>query len=440
MSQQISISSHFTYGKLFKFVFPSIVMMIFTSIYSVIDGFFISNFIGKTEFAAINFIWPYVMILGGAGFMIGTGGSAFVSKTIGENNRDDANRYFSMLVALTVILGVVISVLGIIFVRPVTILLGADEDMLEHCVTYGTVLLVFITFYMLQAVFQSMLAAADKPKLGLAVTVVAGVTNALLDALFIAVFKWGLVGAALATGIGQIVGGVIPIIYFLRPNDSLLRLKKTKLELKPLLSICYNGSSEFLTNVASSIVGMLYNAQLMKFFGQDGVSAYGVLMYVQLVFLAIVIGFSMGSAPIVSYNFGANDTKELKNVFKKSIISMSIAGVFLSALAQLLAVPLAKLFVSGDPHLYDLTVYAFRRFSFAFIFSGITIYASGFFTALNNGLLSAILSFSRALVFQSVFVLLFPAEYIWWAACATEICAFVTSISFFIANRKRYGY
>ena len=415
-------------------------MMIFTSIYGVIDGFFISNFIGKTPFAAINLVWPFVMILGGAGFMIGTGGSAYVSKTVGEGNRDDANRYFTMLVIFTLILGVILTVLGIIFIRPVCVLLGADENMIDHCVIYGTILLAFITFYMLQAVFQSMLAAAEKPRIGLLVTVIAGVTNAVLDALFIVVFKWKLVGAALATGIGQVLGGVIPLIYFLRPNKSLFRFKKTKLELKPLLSICGNGSSELLTNIASSIVSMLYNGQLMRFFGEDGVSAYGVLMYVQLVFLAIEIGFSMGSAPVVSYNYGADNKQELKNVFKMSMVSMSVAGILLSGLAQLLAVPLARIFVGYDQGLYDLTVYAFRRFSFAFIFSGITIYSSGFFTALNNGLVSAILSFTRSLIYQSVFVLLLPQNYIWWAACATEVCAFITATIFFATNKKRYGY
>lgn len=441
---EIKLSDHFTYRRLFRFVLPSVIMMICTSIYGVVDGYFISNFIGKTPFAAINVIWPFIMILGGTGFMLGTGGAALVAKTVGENDRDKANEYFTMIIIFTILLGAVLTILGDAFIRPISKLLGADESMLDHCVIYGRSVVSFVIFFMLQNVFQSFLAAAGKPRLGLIVTVLAGLTNAGLDYLFIVVFKWELIGAGLATGIGQVVGGVIPFVYFMTPNGSLLRFKKTKLELKPLLKVCGNGSSELLTNIASSIVGILYNLQLMSYIGENGVAAYGVLMYVQLVFLAIEIGYSIGSAPIISYNYGAKNTAELKNLFKKSMISMSISGIFLSALAQLLAAPLAKIFVGYDAQLYELTVFAFRRFSFAFIFTGITIYSSGFFTALNNGLISAILSFARSLVFNVSFVLFLPdifgVEGIWWASFATEVSAFIVSCVFFIVERKRYDY
>lgn len=440
----IQLSDHFTYKKLFKFVLPSIFMMIVTSIYGVIDGLFVSNFVGKTPFAAINLIMPFSMILGGMGFMIGTGGTALVSKILGENEQEKANRYFTLLIIFAVVLGVVLTAVGIAVMHPVAVLLGASEGMLEHSVLYGRIVVGFTTFYMLQNIFQSFLAAAEKPKLGLIVTLVAGCTNAALDALFIVAFKWGIVGAAVATGVGQVLGGVIPLVYFARKNDSLLKFVKPEFEIRPILKACGNGSSELLTNVASSVVSMLYNLQLMKFFGENGVAAYGVLMYVQLVFLAIVIGYTIGSAPIIGYNYGAQNNVELKNVFKKSMISLSIAGIALSGLAQALAVPLAKLFVGYDAELFDLTVRAFRFFSFAFIFSGIAIYSSGFFTALNNGLVSAILSFLRALVFQVAFVFLLPylfgVDGIWWAMFATESSAFVISVIFFAAYRKKYGY
>lgn len=297
---------------------------------------------------------------------------------------------------------------------------------------------------MLQNIFQSFLAAAEKPKMGLIVTLIAGCANAALDALFIVVLKWGIVGAAVATGIGQVLGGIIPLVYFARKNTSLLKFVKPKMEIKPILKACGNGSSELLTNVASSVVSMLYNLQLMKFFGENGVAAYGVLMYVQLIFLAIEIGYTIGSAPIVGYNFGAQNHSEMKNVFRKSMVILSICGVVLSGLAQALAVPLAKLFVGYDTELFNLTVKAFRMFSFAFIFSGIAIYSSGFFTALNNGLVSAILSFLRALVFQVTFVFLLPFLFgvhgIWWAMFATELSAFIVAVIFFIAFRKKYHY
>lgn len=440
----IQLSEHFTYKKLFKFVLPSIVMMVFTSVYGVVDGLFVSNFVGKTPFAAINLIMPFVMILGGMGFMIGTGGTALVSKILGENDREKANRTFTMIIIFAVIFGVVLTAVGMSVVRPVAYLFKATEDMIEHCVLYGRICIGFTTFFMLQGIFHSFLAAAEKPKLGLIITLIAGCANAVFDALFIAVFKWGLVGAAVATGIGQIIGGVVPLIYFARPNGSLLKFTRTKLKLMPILKVCGNGSSELLTNVSSSIISILYNLQLMKYIGENGVSAYGVLMYVQFVFVAIEIGFTIGSAPVIGYNYGAKNTGELKNVFRKSILVLGITGVLLSALAEALAIPLAKIFVGYDEELFKLTVYAFRLFSFAFIFSGINIYSSGFFTALNNGLVSAVISFLRAFVFQIIFIFLLPylfsVDGIWWAMFATEALAFITAIIFFIAMRKKYNY
>lgn len=441
---RIQLSDHFTYKKIFRFVLPSVFMMVVTSIYGVIDGFFISNCVGKTEFAAINFIYPFIMILGGTGFMIGTGGTALVSKTLGEGDKERANKLFSMMIEFAVILGVILTVSGILLIKPICRLLNATEQMTDYCVLYGTIVISFTTFFMLQNIFQSFLAAAEKPRMGLVVTIIAGCTNAALDALFIVVFKWEVAGAAIATGIGQVVGGIIPLVYFMRPNKSALRFSFTKIELKPVLNACANGSSELLTNISSSIVSMLYNMQLMKYYREDGVSAYGVLMYVQLIFLGIEIGYSIGAAPIVGYNYGAKNTKELKNVFKKSVVSMSVAGVVLTILAEVLAVPLAHIFVGGYKELYDLTVHAFRLYSFVFLFSGINIFSSGFFTALNNGLVSAILSFLRALVYQSAFVFILPAifqaEGIWFATFTTEIFAFITSVIFLLAMRKKYEY
>ncbi len=441
---KIQISEHFTTKKLIVFVLSSIFMMIITSIYGVIDGYFVSNFVGKTPFAALNLIMPFIMIIGGTGFMLGTGGTALVLKVMGQQEKEKANKYFTMLIMFAIILGLILTSIGIGIIRPVAKLLGATDDMIEYCVLYGRTTVGFTTFFMLQNIFQSFLAAAEKPKLGLMVTLLAGITNIILDALFIVVFKWGLIGAAVATGIGQMVGSIFPLIYFALPNKSLLRLTKTTLKLKPILQSCGNGSSELLTNVATSIVSMFYNLQLMKFVGENGVAAYGVLMYVLLVFIAIEIGYTIGCAPIIAYNYGSENHLELKSLFKKSVITMSIVGIILSGLAQALAIPLAKLFVGYNEELYTLTVYAFRLFSFSFIFSGINIFSSGFFTALNNGIISAIISFLRSLIFQVAFVftlpLIFGVDGIWWAMFATEICACIVSFSFFIAKRKKYHY
>lgn len=437
---QIQLSDHFTYGKLLRFVFPSIIMMIFTSIYGVVDGLFVSNFSGKTSFAAINLIMPFVMVLGGIGFMIGTGGTALVSKVLGEREPEKANRYFSMMILFTVIVGVLLTVFGVTFMEPVALFLHATPEMLPDCVLYGRIVIGFTTAFMLQNVFQSFLIAAEKPKLGLAATVAAGVTNMALDALFIAGFHWGVAGAAIATGISQCVGGLFPLIYFLRPNSSKLRLVRTRLELRPILNACGNGSSELMSNISSSIVGMIYNFQLLKYLGEDGVSAYGVLMYVQFIFVAIFIGFSIGSAPIVGFHYGAQNHAELK----MSTRLMCGAGVVLTFLAMVLASPLAKLFVGYDEGLYTLTCHAFRLFSFAFLFAGFNIFASSFFTALNNGFISAAISFLRTLVFQTSSVILLPLLFdvdgIWYAITVAEVFATIISVIFLFAKRKKYQY
>ncbi|MDD6931438.1 MAG: MATE family efflux transporter, partial [Eubacteriales bacterium] len=403
---KVNLSDHFTYRKLLNFVLPSIVMMVFTSIYGVVDGLFVSNYAGKTAFAAINLVMPFIMVLGGMGFMIGTGGTALVAKVLGEGEKKEANRYFSMMVLVTLLLGVALSVVGVIFMRPVSRLLGATEAMMDDCVLYGRIVIAFTFTFMLQNVFQSFLIVAEKPKLGLGVTVAAGVTNMVLDALFVGGFGWGIAGAAVATGLSQCVGGILPLIYFLRPNNSLLRLCKTRLELRPILKACGNGSSELMSNISSSFVSMLYNFQLMRFAGEDGVSAYGVLMYVQFIFIAIDIGYSIGCAPIVGFHYGAQNHAELKSMLKKSVLLMCASGAVLTVLARVLAAPLAKLFVGYDEGLYTLTCHAFRLFSFAFLFAGFNIFASSFFTALGNGLISAAISFLRTLVFQTASVLI----------------------------------
>ncbi len=444
MKQEIQLWEHFTYRKLFRFCIPSIIMMVFTSIYGVVDGLFVSNYVGKIPFAAINLVMPFIMILGGVGFMIGTGGSALVAKTLGEGKKEKAHQYFTMMIYFTLILGILLSLLGFAGIRPIALALGATEGMLEECVIYTRVVMVFNTAFMLQNVFQSFLITAGKPKLGLAATVAAGFTNMILDALFIAVFRWGVAGAALATGISQCVGGILPLIYFLRPNTSLLRLTKTRMERNILLRTCANGSSELMTNISSSIVSMLYNFQLIRIAGENGVAAYGVLMYVQFIFIAIFIGYAIGTAPIIGYHYGAGNHSELKNMLKKSLWLMSIAGIIMMALAQVLAGPLAKIFVGYDQELFEITRHAFQVFSFSFILAGINIFVSSFFTALNNGGVSAAVAFLRTLVFQMLSVLILPVflgiDGIWLAITVAEVCAFFISVMFLLLKRKQYHY
>lgn len=440
----IQLSDHFTFKRLLRFTLPSIIMLVFTSVYGVVDGFFVSNFVGKTAFAAVNFIMPFLMILGCTGFMFGTGGGALIAKTIGEGDLKKANELFSMVVYISALVGIVFSVVGMVTIRQVAQLLGAEGKMLEDCVQYGRVVLFAVPAYILQYEFQCLFVVAQKPKLGLWVTVAAGCTNIILDALFVAVFSWGLRGAAIATAISLLVGGAIPLFYFFRPNKSLLRLQRCRFNAKALLKTCTNGSSELMSNISMSIVSMLYNAQLMKYAGEDGVAAYGVLMYVNLVFQAVFIGFSVGSAPIVSYHAGAENYAELKGLLRKSLVIISIFAVMMFVCAECLAKPLSKLFVGYDAGLLSMTLRAFFLFSFSFLFAGFAIYGSSFFTALNDGLVSALISFLRTLAFQVLAVLIFPLflelDGIWLSIVVAELLALVVTILFLWGKRKKYHY
>lgn len=441
---KIQLSEHFSYQKLLRFVLPSVVMMIFTSIYGVVDGLFVSNFVGKTPFAAVNLIMPLLMILGALGFMIGTGGSAIVSKTMGEGNLEKANQYFSMLVYVTIAGGILLTILGQIGIRPLAMAMGATENMIDDCVLYGRILLVSLTAFMLQNVFQSFFVTAEKPQLGLGITVAAGLTNMVLDFLFIAVFHWGVAGAAVATALSQVVGGIVPIFYFVRPNNSRLRISKAKWDGRALLKSCTNGSSELMTNVSMSLVNMLYNFQLMRLVGENGVAAYGVIMYVNLIFVSIFLGYSIGSAPIVGYHYGAANHGELKSLFRKSLTLIGIAGIVLTLLAVGLSGPLSKVFVGYDEELFALTKHGFRLYSLSFLVTGFNIFGSAFFTALNNGVVSATISFLRTLLFQIIVVLVLPIflgiNGIWLAIVVAELMALVVTVLFFITKRKQYHY
>ena len=441
---KIQLSDSFDYKKLLRFTFPSIIMMVFTSIYGVVDGFFVSNFVGKTPFAAVNFIMPFLMILGTVGFMFGTGGSALIAITMGAGDKERAKRLFSLFIYVSAICGILIGALGIVVIRPVAAWLGAEGELLDNCVVYGRIILAVLPALILQYEFQSFFITAEKPKLGLAVTVAAGVANMVLDALFVGVLRWGLVGAAAATAISQSVGGIIPLVYFGRPNTSLLRLTRTKFDGRALLKACANGSSELMSNISMSVVGMLYNIQLMKYAGEDGVAAYGVLMYVNMIFLAAFIGYSVGVAPVIGYHYGAGNHGELKGLLKKSLVLIGIFSVGMVVLAEGLARPLALIFVGYDPELLDMTLRGFLVYSFSFLFAGLAIYGSSFFTALGNGLVSALISFLRTMVFQVAAVLIFPLIWgldgSWFSIVAAELVAALVTVAFLAGKRKKYHY
>ena len=440
----IQLSEHFTYKKLLRFILPSIIMMVFTSIYSVVDGIFVSNFVGKSAFASVNLIMPYLMGISALGFMIGTGGSAFVSKTLGEGKKELANQYFSMLVTIAAIGGFVLSVLSFIFMRRIVMAFGAAGDLIDYCTLYGRISCISLTAFMLQNVFQSFFVAAGKPQLGLKVIVVAGCTNIVLDALFIGVLHFGIAGAAFATMTSEFIGGLLPVVYFFRKNDSLLHFVKPVFDRRVFLKTCTNGSSELMTNLSMSLVNALYNLQLMKIAGENGVAAYGAVMYVNFIFVATFLGYAIGCAPVISYHYGAENHDELKNLFRKSITMLAIAGVAMFTSAQLMATPLAKMFVGYDTGLMELTEHALKLYAFSFLLCGFNIFSSAFFTALNNGAISAAISFLRTLVFQVFAVLVLPMvldiDGIWYALVFAEAAALLVSAALLVKNRNRYHY
>ena len=441
---KIQLSDHFTFGRLLRFTWPSIVMMVFTSIYSVVDGIFVSNFAGKTAFAAVNLIMPYLMVFGTVGFMIGTGGTALISMTLGMGDEEKANERFSMLTYLTILVGLIFTVLSIVLMRPAAMALGATGQMLEDCVIYGDIMQLALTAYLLQYAFQSFCITAEKPNLSLAMMVTAGVCNMILDALFVGVFRWGIVGAATATAIAQYLGALIPLIYFLRPNDSLLRLGKCCFDGKALLRTLTNGSSELMSSVSMSLVSMLYNLQLIRYAGENGIAAYGVIMYVNFFFVSVFIGFTIGAAPIIGYNHGAQNRGELKNMFRKCLVVIGIFAAAMTGAALILAKPLSGIFVSYDPQLLGMTVRGFVIYAISFLLCGFNIFGSSLFTALNNGLISATISFVRTLICQIAAVLLLPLIFgldgIWWAIVVSEAVALVLTVFCFVKFKGRYHY
>ena len=441
---EINLSEHFTYKKLIKFTLPTIIMMIFTSIYGIVDGVFISNVVGSNAFASINLIMPVIMIIGTIGFMIGTGGSALISKTLGEGKKEEANKKFSMLIYLEVILGILLTIIAIIFLRPIAKMLGATEEMMGDCLIYGRILLVGMTAFILQNSFQSFMVVAEKPRFGLAISIAAGITNMILDFLLIYVFRIGVAGAAMATITSQFVGAIIPLVYFSRKNSTMLKLGKTKFDLSTIVKTCTNGSSEMVTNLSLSLVSMLFNMQLMKLLGASGVVAYGIIMYVGFLFVGVYIGYSVGTAPIIGYHYGANNKDELKSLLKKSIKLLGIVAVIMTILAEIFAKPLEAIFVGYDEEILDLTTNAIRLYSLSYIVSWFNMFASSFFAALNNGLISALISFLRTLLFQVATVLILPAIWgidgIWLSVVVAELLALVVSLICFISNKKRYEY
>lgn len=438
------MNRHYTFGALVRFTLPTIAMMVLTSLYEVADGFFVSNFVGKTALAGVNLIWPVIMILASAGLMMGTGGSALVAKTRGEGDNEQANRYFTMCIIFAAALGLVLGIVGQIVMEPLVRLLGAEGELLSETIIYGRCIALALPFFSLQFAFQIFFSTAGKPSVGFVVNVAAGLTNVVLDALFICGFGWGILGAAIATGLCQAVGGFVPLIYFARKNASYLRLVRTRPEWRPLGKACINGSSELVSNISMSLVATLYNYQLLSYIGEDGVAAYSVIGYTAMVFSGVFIGYALGVSPLLSYQYGAQNRIEMRSIMTKSLLFVSVFAVIMFAAAEVFAPQLSALFVSYDPELLEFTTNAYRIYALAFLIMGLPIYGSAFFTALNNGLVSALIAFLRTLVFECGAVIVLPMIWgidgIWLSVSVAELCAAVLTVVFMVALRNRYGY
>ena len=442
--KSITLSEHFTYKKLISFTLPSIAMVIFSSVYFIADGFFVSNFVGKSAFAAVNLIMPYLMIISSVGFMLGTGGSAVISALRGMGEQEKANRTFSLVVYTTIVTGVILTLSGLVALEPVCRLLGAQGELLENCLVYGQIVILALPFFMLQQEFQILYVAAEKPSLGFKMSLFSGLVNIVLDALFIIEFNMGLEGAAIATLISEIIAGVFPLCFFARSGRTALTLGRAGLDLKVLLKICINGSSELFGEISMSIVAMLYNYQLMKYAGENGVVAYGVLMYLSFMFMGIFIGFTTGSSAVISYNFGAENHSEMRSMLSKNIKLILAVSAAMFALGEIFKGTLSEIFVGYDPELMKLTVQGFSIVSFSFLFSGLAIFSSGFFTALNNGLISAVISLLRTMCFEVLCILTLPLFFgvdgIWYSLVVAEVLSVLVSLIFLKLKQPVYNY
>jgi len=454
-----ALTQKFSLGRLFKYVMPTIVAVLLASLYSIVDGIFVSNVGGTTAFAALNQVSPIFMIIAAIGFMFGTGGSALVGKILGEGDQERANRLFSFFAYALIAIGITCSVILWFTLEPILVALGVTETMMPYCVAYSHILIPALTLFMLQFYFQSFLATAKKPGLGLLFTVLAGITNVVGDAVLVGVVANGdplkaVQGAAIATAAGLFIGGLVPMIYFLRKNNSLLRLGKADADGKALLKACGNGSSEFFTNISGSIINMVYNSLFLYMIGDMGVAAYGTVGYVNSIFTAIASGFVIGVAPLFSYNYGAGNTDNLKNLYKQSLSIVVIFSVVSTVVIELLTQPLAGAFSHGDEALKQITVDGLSIFTLSFLFKGIPTFGSGLFTAFNNGRVSAIISIVRTLVFNLATIIIVPVIFfhvfgssyeaafygVWYSVVFSELLATIMTFGFLKKYRKQYQY
>ena len=440
----MQFSEHYTYKKIIRYTVPPIIMMIFTSLYSVVDGLFLSNCAGKQAFSAVSFIMPYLMMFNSTGFMLGTGSSALIAKKMGEKKYKSANEIFTTVVVVSIFSGVILSFIGLIFLTPVASMQGAKGELLNNCLKYGRIYLLGVPACIIQFEFEALYSTSGKSKLGLYSTIISGLTNVILDALFLYVFSWNIKGAAAATIISQYVGGIIPIIYYSRKNKSNLRLVKCKLRFRDMIKVCTNGSSEMVNNISISVVSLMYNIQLLKYAGDDGIAAFGIMMYVNFLFTAVFWGYVSGISPIISFNYGAKNSKELHSLLKKSIVILTLTSISMFMSSVFLATPVTKIFVNYDAQLLAMTIKGFYLFSFSFLFSGMSIFSSSFFTSLNNGFISAVISFSRVFLFQIPAVLILPLilglDGIWLSVVIAELLTVAAGTGLILKYRKKYNY
>lgn len=438
-----SIAQKFNVFTLLKFAFPTMVMMVFMSLYTIVDGIFVSRLVGSNALSAVNIVYPVISLLIACGIMLSTGGSAIVARQMGEKREQEARENFSMLAVVSVLTGIVILVLGLMFLEPICRILGGTPVLLEDCKIYLGVLLGFGPLTMLQMLFQTFFVTAGKPGLGLGLTLTGGVVNMVLDYVFMGPMQMGVLGAALATGLGQAIMAVAGVVYFLKVKGNLYFVKPV-FRGNILLQSCGNGSSEMVSNLSTAVVTFLFNITMLKLAGEDGVAAITIVLYGQFLFTALYLGFSMGVAPVVSFNYGNQNHAQLKRIYKICIGFILGSSVFILGIALLFSEPIVGIFTGEENHTYELAVEGFFQFSFNYLFAGINIFASALFTSLSNGKISAIISFCRTFVFITVSIVLLPRVMgitgVWLSVPLAELVTLFISITYLKGQKEVYHY
>lgn len=438
------IAQEFNLISLLRFVAPTVVMLVFMSLYQMVDAVFVSKFVGENALSALNIVYPFPSIVIAVSIMLATGGSAIIARNMGEGKEKEAKENFSFIVLVGAVIGVAIATAGILFIEPLIYMLGATPSLYDYCYEYLFILVLSVPLSVFQMLFQSFFVTAGKPHLGLTLTVLGGVSNIVLDYVFIVLCGFGVSGAALATSIGYSIPGLFGLIYFAVSRKGTLYFVKPVFRWGVLFKCCINGSSEMVNNLAVAVTTFLFNVLMLKYEGEAGVAAITIVLYAQFLMTSAFMGFSSGIAPVVSFNYGSGNVRQLKKIFKISVWVIAVVSAAVFVIAETCSDVVIMVFTPAGSEVFGLTKYGFAIFSFSFLCTGMNIFASALFTAFSNGKISAILSFLRTFVFLTACLLFLPlfwgVDGIWLAVPVAEVMALFVSVYYLVRFKKVYQY